>query len=178
MEQTLESEALRRHSLDSEAVMRSLAFRLNKDAATAERWAVLGLLHDLDYAETENDPSRHGLRTTELLAEKGFEPEELEAIKRHNAESLGLSRENELDLALTCGETVTGFIFAAALVRPDKMVANVNPSSVVKKMKDKAFARSVNRDHIKLCEQIGLPLDEFIALSIKAMAERLEQAAD
>ena len=88
---------------------------------------------------------------------------------------LGLSRETELDLALTCGEVVTGLIAASALVQPDKKIASVKPASAVKKMKDKAFARSVNRDHIKLCEKLGLPLLDFMTLAVEAMAE-LESA--
>lgn len=177
MEKHLESEALRRHSLASEAVMRALARRLGKNEEEAGRWALLGLLHDLDYGETEAEPSRHGLMTVEYLADKGFSPEELEAIKRHNAEMLGLGRETELDLALTCGEVVTGLIAAAAMVQPDRKIASVKPSSAVKKMKDKAFARSVNREHIRLCEKLGLPLADFMALAVEAMTEMDEARA-
>ena len=171
MEKHLSSETLRRHSLASEAVLRALARKLGKSEEEAERWAVLGLLHDLDYGETENDPHQHGLKTVEYLADSGFSVGELEAVKRHNAEMLGLERETELDLALTCGEVVTGLIAASALVQPDKKIASVKPSSAVKKMKDKAFARSVNRDHIRLCEQLGLPLLDFMTLAVEAMAE-------
>ncbi len=177
MEEHLPSEALRRHSLASEAVLRALASRLGKSETETERWGLLGLLHDLDYAETENAPERHGRRTVELLDGRGFSPEELAAIARHNAEMLGLERETDLDLALTCGEVVTGLITAAALVQPDRRVASVKPASAIKKMKDKTFARSVNRDHIRLCERIGLPLAEFMALAVEALAE-LEAGSD
>lgn len=175
MEKHLTSEALRRHSLASEAVLRTLALRLGQSEAEAERWAILGLLHDLDYAETENSPEKHGQVTVEYLANCDFRADELEAIRRHNAEMLGLARESQLDLALTCGETVTGLITAAAMVQPDKKVASVKPASAVRKMKDKAFARSVSRDHIKLCEQLNLPLAEFMALAIASMAELEER---
>lgn len=171
MEERLASDSLRRHSLASEAVMRALALKLGKDEETARRWSILGLLHDLDYAETENEPERHGLETAAWLQEYDFSPEELEAIKRHNAEMLGLTRESELDLALTCAEVVTGLIAASAMVQPDKKIASVKPASAVKKMKDKAFARSVNRDHIRLCEQLGLPLIDFMTLAAEAMTE-------
>ncbi len=171
MEEHLQSPALRRHSLSSGAVMAALAGHLGKSPEETERWAVLGILHDLDYAETEKEPERHGARSAELLAERGFGDGELEAIKRHNAECLGLARETELDFALTSSEVVTGIIQAAALVQPDKKIASVKPASVIKKMKDKTFARSVNRDHIKLCEKIGLPLADFIALAAGAMTE-------
>jgi putative nucleotidyltransferase with HDIG domain len=171
MEEHLAAEALRRHSLASEAVMKALARKLGKTEAEAERWGLLGLLHDLDYGLTEGTPDQHGLRTVEYLADRGFSEEELAAIKRHNAEMLGLERISELDLALTCGEVVTGLVAAAALVQPDKKLASVKPASAVKKMKDKAFARSVNREHIKLCEQLGLPLIDFMTLAVAAMVE-------
>lgn len=153
----------------SGAVMEALAGHLGKSAEEKERWAALGIVHDLDYGETESTPELHGLKSVELLAGQGFTEEELAAIKRHNAECLGLTRETELDFALTSGEVVTGLIAAASLVQPDKKIASVKPASVVKKMKDKAFARSVNRDHIKLCERIGIALPDFIALATAAM---------
>lgn len=171
MEERLTAEALRRHSLASEAVMRALARKLGKAEAEVERWGLLGLLHDLDYGQTERTPGQHGLRTVEYLADQGFSDEELAAIKAHNAEMLGLERVSELDLALTCGEVVTGLVAAAALVQPDKKLASVKPASAVKKMKDKAFARSVNREHIELCECLGLPLIDFMTLAVAAMAE-------
>lgn len=171
MEKHLTSEALRRHSLASEAVLRALARKLGRNEEEVERWGLLGLLHDLDYGETESNPQLYGLKTVEYLDESGFSVDELAAIKRHNAEMLGLERETELDLALTCGEVVTGLIAASALVQPDKKIASVKPSSAVKKMKDKTFARSVNRDHIKLCEKLGLPLLDFMTLAVEAMAE-------
>ncbi|UQZ91034.1 hypothetical protein C4J81_18145 [Deltaproteobacteria bacterium Smac51] len=176
MEKYLESMALRRHSLASGAVMEALALRLGKPAEEVERWSILGIVHDLDYGETEATPELHGLKSVELLAGQGFTEEELNAVKRHNAEALGLERETELDFALTCGEVVTGMIAAASMVQPDKKIASVKPSSVAKKMKDKAFARSVNRDHIRLCEKIGLPLADFIALAVEAMTAQEAQS--
>lgn len=171
MESRLQSPALRRHSLYAGAVMAALAARLGKTPEEAARWRVLGVLHDLDYGETEKTPEAHGLKTVEALAGQGFTEDELNAIKRHNAECLGLARQTELDYALTCGEVVTGLIVAASLVHPDKKVASVKPASAVKKMKDKAFARSVSREHIRLCEKLGLPLADFMALAVGAMAE-------
>ena len=91
------------------------------------------------------------------------------AIARHNAEALGLTRETRLDFALTCAETITGLIVAAALVHPDKKIASVKVKSIRKRMKSKDFARNVNRDHIALCEEIGLPLNDFIEMSLRAM---------
>ena len=99
-----------------------------------------------------------------------FPKKHLNAVLRHNAEALGLQRETVLDYALTCAETITGLIVAAALVHPDKQIRSLNPASVRKRMKSKDFARSVNRDHVALCERINIPLMDFIELSIGAMA--------
>ncbi len=154
-----------KHSLASEAIMRALAKKLGHDE---ELWGITGLLHDLDFSETKDDPQRHALVTAEILEGKLAE-EAVVAIKRHNAEMLGLTRETVFDLALTAAETITGLIVATTLVYPDKKLASVKPKSVTKRMKEKAFAAKVNRDHIRLCEEFGVPLPEFAALSVEAM---------
>ena len=154
-----------KHCLATEAVMRALARRLDADE---ELWGVTGLLHDLDFPETKDDPTRHGLLSAELLEGK-LPDEALNAIKRHNAEMLGLKRETTFDLALTAAETITGLVVATTLVYPDKSLASVKPKSVTKRMKEKAFAANVNRDLIRLCEDFDLPLPEFAALSVEAM---------
>lgn len=156
---------LLQHSLASEAVMRALAAHFGEDA---DLWGLTGLLHDVDYPATEQMPERHGRDGAALLA--GKLPEEAcAAIEAHNGEYTGRQPQSRFDYALRCGETVTGIISAAALLRPtgyDGMEAR----SIKKKMKDKAFAASVNRDTIKECSQIGLELDAFLTLAIGAMA--------
>jgi len=164
----VEADNLFKHSIAAEAIMRALARRLGHDE---ERWGLAGLLHDLDYAETQNDPSRHGLVTAAILQEKDVDGEIIQAIKAHNAEALGLTRQTPLDLALTCAETMTGMVVATALVYPDKKIKSVKAKSIVKRMKEKQFARGVSREMIMLCEELGVPLSEFAALSIKAMSE-------
>ncbi len=166
MERHCTDERLRKHCLASAAVLRALARRLGQDEET---WAVAGLLHDLDYDQTARDMGRHGLLTAELLAEHSLAPEVIKAIKSHNAENLGLTRDSQLDIALTAGETITGLVVATTLVYPDKKLASVKPKSVTKRMKEKAFAASVNRDHIRLCEELGLSVPEFAALAVEAM---------
>ncbi|TDA68867.1 MAG: HDIG domain-containing protein [Clostridia bacterium] len=148
--------------------MRHLAERLGEDE---DLWGWAGLLHDLDFEETKDQPHRHGLMTAQVLEQLGVNPQIVRAIKAHNAEALGLARETSLDCALTCAETVTGLISATALVQPDKKLAGVQVNSLRKKMKDKAFARNVNRELILLCENLGLEQDEFLALSLLAMKE-------
>lgn len=168
MEQYLQADHLRKHSLASEAIMRTLARRLGQDE---EKWGLAGLLHDLDYDDTQHEPTRHGLATAEILEEKGVDPDIIQAIKAHNAEALGLVRETPLDLALTCAETMTGMVVATALVYPDKKVKSVKPKSIIKRMKEKQFARGVQRENIMLCEALGLSLPDFALLSLESMSE-------
>lgn len=156
------------HSLASEAVLRALARRLGHDV---EQWGQAGLLHDLDSEVTQDEPERHGLETSRILLELGLDAEVVDAIVMHNELAAGKPREIEFQHALAAGETITGLITATALVYPDKKVGSVKPKSVVKRMKEKAFAASVNRETIMECEKLGLGMDEFAALSIAAMAE-------
>ncbi len=159
---------LKKHCLASAAVMAALARHLGHDP---EAWGLAGLLHDLDYQTTAHDMARHGLHSAAILEPLGLDPAIIEAIKAHNAENLGLSRVTPLDFALTCGETITGLIMATAMVYPDKKLASVKAKSVVKRMKEKAFAASVNRDHVMLCQRLGLGLADFAALALMAMQE-------
>jgi uncharacterized protein len=140
-------------------------------AGDEEKWALAGLLHDLDVEITNAEPTVHALKTAEILQEKGLDPEIVDAVRMHNEKATGLERSTEFQHALAAGETVTGLIYATALVYPDKKVASVKTKSVTKRMKEKAFAASVNREHILECEKIGLPLDEFVEISIKAIQE-------
>lgn len=161
------SQSLMRHALATEAVMAALAEKLGGDRRI---WSIAGLLHDLDYPQTEALPSKHGLETANLLA--GCLPEEaLQAIRSHNGECNGCEPQTAFDFALRCGETVTGLIAAAALMRPGRY-EGMSVKSIKKKMKDKAFAANVNRSNIAECGRAGLDLDEFLALAIAAMAEQ------
>jgi len=166
IEQYLEAESIRKHCLASEAIMRALAPRFGEDP---ELWGLVGLLHDLDYNETRDRMDQHTIITGEILRAHGAREPVIEAIQSHNAENLGITRNKPVHLALTAAETITGLIVATALVYPDKKLASVKPKSVRKRMKEKEFARSVNRDHIRLCEQLGMSLDEFIEVSLDAM---------
>jgi putative nucleotidyltransferase with HDIG domain len=172
MRKHLTTENLQKHSLSTEVIMRHLARNLGEDE---ELWGIAGLLHDLDYEETKDDMPRHTLRTEEILKERGVCREIIEAIKGHNADTLGYRRENPIDHALTCAECITGMIVATTLVYPDKKLSSVKPQSIIKRMKQKEFARSVNREYIKECEKIGIPLEEFAELSLKAMCEIHEE---
>jgi hypothetical protein len=157
------------HSLESEAVLRVLAREKGRDE---ELWGLVGLLHDLDYSEVGDTPERHGLVGAKML--EGKLPEEaLHAIRAHN-DMTGVQPGSDLDFALRCGETVTGLIHTAALVRPTRM-EGMEAKSLKKKMKDKAFAASVNRDTIRECDKIGMELGAFLTLAIGAVTQIADQ---
>ncbi len=161
-------EVLLQHSRETEVIMRALATRLGRDV---ELWGATGLLHDLDFETTKDDPTRHTVRTVEILTERGFPPEALQAIRAHNWDNLGIERESEFDYALAAAESLTGILVATALVQPDKKLASVKVKSVKKKLKTPAFARAVRREPIYDVEKVGLTLDEFIQLALDAIGE-------
>lgn len=156
------------HCYASEAVMRALAKHLKRDE---EKWGLAGLLHDIDTEITNADPKKHALVAEELLRDEGIEEDILDAIKMHNEEATGLERTTEFQHALAASETITGLIYATALVYPDKKIKDVKVKSVTKRMKQSAFAAAVNRDNIKECEKIGVPLNEFVEIALNAMKE-------
>lgn len=160
------------HSLASEAVMHSLAVHLGHNA---EAWAQAGLLHDLDVEVTHADAFTHGPEAAKWLAEMGIDADIVDAIGMHNELASGKERTTEFQHALAAGETITGLIMATALVYPDKKIASVKTKSVVKRMKEKAFAASVKRENIMECEKIGIPIDQFAAIAIAAMAGIAEE---
>ena len=154
------------HSLESEAVMRALARRLGRDE---EKWGLTGLIHDIDVEMTNADPKLHALKAEEILKDYRLDEDMLDAIRMHNEDATGMERSTEFQHALAAGETITGLIFATTLVYPDKKIESVKYKSVRKRMKEPAFAASVKRENILECEKIGIPLDEFIQLSVDAM---------
>lgn len=167
MEERLHAENLRKHSLASEAIMRELSIKFGEDP---DLWGIAGLLHDLDYNETRDNMTQHGLVTESILLGLGVSSEITEAIKFHNSDHLGLKPSKPIHFAISAAETITGLIVATTLVYPDKKLASVKEKSVLKRMKEKEFARAVSRDRIKLCEEIGISLSEFVKISLKAMS--------
>jgi putative nucleotidyltransferase with HDIG domain len=164
----VKNERMLDHSYASEAVLRALARRLGRDEA---KWGLAGLLHDIDIEVVGGDLARHGIEAERILAQKGIDPEIVDAVKMHNEAVCGIKRSTEFQHALAAGETITGFIVATTLVYPDKKIASVKVKSITKRMKEKAFAASVNRETIRECEQLGLSLDEFVEISLGAMRE-------
>ncbi len=154
------------HCLASEAVMRGLARQLGQDE---EKWGLAGLLHDLDVEVTHAESKIHGTQTEVLLKDFDVDEDVLDAIRMHNECSSGKERSTLFQHALAAGETITGLIFATTYVYPEKNLSVVKAKSVVKRMKEKAFAASVKRENILECEQIGIPIDEFAAIAIRSM---------
>src|SRR6266576_3933501 len=160
-----ESESLRKHALAVEACMRAYA---RKFGADEELWGVVGLIHDFDY---EKYPSalEHPYKGNEILKERGYSDDIRRAIMSH-ADYTGVTRDSQMEKALFACDELAGFITACALVKPSKSLAEVDATSVRKKMKDKAFARSVNRNDITTgAADLGVDLEEHIAFCIEAM---------
>ena len=162
----VKNENMIKHCLASEAVMRALAAKFGENV---EEWGLAGLLHDIDVEVTNADLSVHGTKAGDLLRPVGIPEHVIEAIRMHNEFSAKARRTEKFHKALAAGESITGLVTATTLVYPDKKLASVKPSSVVKRMKEKAFAASVNREIIRECEQIGVPLPEFAELAVVAM---------
>lgn len=167
----VQSENLRKHMLAVEACMRYYARLWGEDE---NLWGIVGLLHDLDY---EQHPSleEHPFVGMEILRQKGYPEEVVRAVGSH-ADHTGIPRQSRMEHTLYACDELTGFVVAVALVRPNKTLAEVDVSAVRKKMKDKAFARAVNREELlKGAEAIGLPFDEHVQNVIRAMSEIAEE---
>jgi len=172
LNQYIKNDRMLNHCYATESVMRALAHRLGREE---EKWALAGLLHDLDVELVNADLTIHGLETVKILKEKGVDPEIIDAIVMHNETVSNKKRHTKFQHALAAGETITGLIIATTMVYPDKKIASVKPKSVVKRMKEKAFAASVSRENIMECEKIGLSLDEFVEICLDAMREISEK---
>src|SRR5205807_10207127 len=160
-----QSESLRKHALAVEACMRAYARKLGGDE---DLWGVVGLIHDFDY---ERWPSLedHPYKGNEILKERGYSDEIRRAIMSH-AEYSGVTRDTPMEKALFACDELAGFITAVALIKPGKSLAEVDAKSVRKRMKDKAFARKVNReDIVNGAADLGVDLDEHIAFCVVAL---------
>jgi putative nucleotidyltransferase with HDIG domain len=163
-------DSLRKHMLAVEAAVRGYARQFGEDE---EDWAVVALLHDFDY-ERYPDPEHHPFKGVEILKQRGYPEWVTRAILSH-ADYSGVPRESRLEKTLYACDEMSGFVTAAALVRPSKSVLDLEAPSVMKRMKDKAFARAVNRDDLRRgAEELGLPLDQHIANVIAFMRERAD----
>ena len=166
-----QTENLRRHALAVEACVRAYARKFSEDE---EFWGVTALLHDFDY-EKYPTPAEHPFVGSKILEERGY-PEELRRAILSHADYSGVPRQSRLEKALFACDELAGFLTATALVKPNKSLAEVEARSVRKKMKDKAFARSVSRDDITNgAAALGVDLDEHITFCIEAMKTIADQ---
>jgi putative nucleotidyltransferase with HDIG domain len=161
-----------KHMLAVEAIMRSMAKRLGEDE---DEWGFTGLVHDIDVELVEDEPSSHSKLGADIARDLGASEEMACAILCHNV-AHGIPRKTKLDKALFCADALDGIITASAMARPDGL-NGLTARSVVKHFHEKGFADGVNREQVAECQQIGLELEEFIVLGLKAMkgiASRLE----
>jgi putative nucleotidyltransferase with HDIG domain len=167
LEEYVKNPNLIKHALAVEAAMRFYARKFGEDE---EKWGIVGLLHDFDY-EKYPDPSDHPYRGVEILREKGYSEEILRGIMSH-APHTGTTPETLMEKTILAVDELTGFLVACALVRPSKKIAEVKPKSVKKRMKEKAFARAVNReDIVRGAELLNTELSEHIQNVIDAMSQ-------
>ena len=160
-----QSDSLRKHALAVEAAMRAYARKFGEDE---ERWAIVGLLHDFDY-EMHPTPDKHPLEGARILRERGWPEDIVHAVLCH-ADYLDVERRTPMDRAIYAVDELASFIVAVALVRPHKSIHEVDVAAVRKKMKEKGFARAVDREIIvKGAEVLGVDLDEHIAFVIEAL---------
>jgi len=164
----LSNKNLINHCLACEAIMRRLARHFGQDEET---WGLAGLLHDLDYDYTKDKPEEHGLRSVEILGDS-VSQEIKDAILAHCEKKVP---ETLMEKALYAVDPTSGFIVAAALIRPEKKLAFVDVPFLLNRFKEKGFAKGANRDQMKSCENIGLTLEEFYSLALEAMKEISEQ---
>lgn len=161
------------HYLETEAIMRALAKKFNEDV---EYWGMLGLLHDVDWALTKEDCSQHCIKAVEILKENGFDESFIENLQSHGygineIPSLqNKKRTSKIQYALTAAETLTGIIYAYALMK-GKKISDMEVKGLKKKFENKTFAAKCNRELIKEIELTGLGLEEFFGLSIEAVKE-------
>jgi len=166
-----ENENLRKHALAVEAAVRGYARLWGENEET---WGVVALLHDFDY-DRYPDLKNHPFRGAEIMRERGYPEWAIRAIQSH-ADHTGVARETRLEHTLFACDEMCGFVTAAALVRPSKSLLDLEPSSVLKRMKEKAFARAVNRDDLRRgAEEISLPLEAHVANVIRFMREKADE---
>ena len=163
VKQHVKTKNLIKHMLAAEAIMRRLALHFGEDA---DLWGLAGLVHDVDYAQTADDPERHALVGAELVQSLEVEPAIIQAVLGHADKGPRLSL---MDKALYATDPLTGLLVAAALIHPDKKLGSIDVDFVVKRFGEKSFARGADRDIISSCTEFGLELEEFLAMGLEAM---------
>jgi len=156
---------LQKHCLATEVVMKYLARHFGEDEG---KWALAGLLHDIDYEQTADDPKRHSLIGAGMLEEIGLPADVVYSVKVHN-DAHGLPRNSLMDKALYATDPLTGLIAAGALIKPEKKLSAIDVPFLVNRIAEKSFAKGANREQIKSCSDLGLSLEEFMEIGLEAM---------
>ena len=168
-----------KHCLAVEAIMHTTARQLNtinkntnsdNKKIDEEKWAITGLVHDIDYDKTADDPAQHSLIGAKILAENGFDEEIIYAVKAHNGYH-GLELKNPMDIALFAADPLSGLIVASALIIPAKKLNAIDTRFVLNRFKEKLFAKGANREQISACTKLGIELERFIEIGLKSMQE-------
>lgn len=167
----IKNQNLVKHCLAVEVCMRALARHLNEDE---QRWGLAGLLHDIDYEETKDDPHQHSLLGAKMLEELVIEKDIVAAVKTHN-EMHGIPPQTLMAKALFSLDPLTGLIVASTLVLPSRKLNDLTTENILNRFKEKAFARGANREIIQKCSEIDLTLEQFVEISLKAMQEISDQ---
>ncbi|HHT79105.1 MAG TPA: HDIG domain-containing protein [Actinobacteria bacterium] len=177
LKRKVKNKNLIKHSLAVEAIMKEIAGDLNvkgfsikgKEGRFDEDvWAITGLLHDIDYEETADDPLNHSLVSAEILKEEGYDDEIIYSIKAHN-DVHGIPLKSEMDIALFSCDPVSGLIVASALIKPEKSLFAIDAEFVMNRYKEKSFAKGANRNAMLSSEKLGYSLQEFFEISLKGM---------
>ena len=164
--QHVNNDNLVKHMIAVGAIMRGMATRFGGDPVL---WEAAGILHDIDYEEVGQDWTKHGAKSAEIV--KDMLPEDgLYAIRAHNPQTGSLPK-SKMDWSLYAADGLSGLIIAQGLMMPDKKIASIKVSSLGKRMKDKSFARGVNRENILKCTELGIELDEFFKIGLDSMAK-------
>jgi len=172
VEQYITNPITKYHLLESEAIMRALAMHFGENE---DEWGIIGLLHDIDWDLTKDNPKEHLTKAPDILKQAGASDELIDVIVSHGygqpacGAPQDKQRQTKIEHALAAAETLTGIIVASAFVQPNKKLASVNQQSLLKKFKNKKFAANCNRDIIMECEKIELTLEQFLGISLKAL---------
>jgi len=167
VKEKIKNKNLVKHCLAVEACMKALAVHFEEDL---DKWGLAGLLHDIDYEETKDNPNQHSILGAEMLEKLDMDKEIVDAVKTHN-EMHGILPQTLMAKALFCLDPLTGLIVAATLVLPDRKINDLTVDNVLNRFKEKAFARGANREIIQKCSEINLTLEDFTEICLKAMQE-------
>lgn len=164
LKQYVENKNLLKHMYAVEAIMGGLARHFGEDELL---WSLTGLLHDIDYDKTKDDPEQHSIVGAEILEEAGYPGELVYAVKAHGRHAF--TRNSLLDKALYAADPLSGLIVAGALIRPEKKLEPVDVAFLMNRFSEKSFARGASREQIATCLELGLSLEEFVGIGLESM---------